>query len=80
MADKEITYNCTVAKMAEQLNIPLWKAMEMGKYFRACYREKIKRVEIEEIIKKHSHNQCVRMSSWKDLANAILKEIDKELK
>lgn len=28
----KIDYDCTVAKMAEQLGIPLWTAMEMMKY------------------------------------------------
>ena len=89
MADKEITYNCTVAKMAEQLDIPLWKAMEMGKYFRACYRERIKRVGIEIILEEMGITNIVytetpegeaKEYTIKDLANAILKKIDKEIK
>lgn len=28
-----IYYDCTLAKFAEQLDIPLWKAMAFGKYF-----------------------------------------------
>jgi len=30
---KEINHSCTIAKMAEQLGIELWQAMEMDKFF-----------------------------------------------
>ncbi len=29
-----IYFDCTLAKFAEQLDVPLWKAMEFGKYFK----------------------------------------------
>ena len=29
-----IYYDCTLTKFAEQLNVPLWKAMEFGKFFK----------------------------------------------
>lgn len=29
-----IYYDCTLSKFAEQLDVPLWKAMEFGKYFK----------------------------------------------
>ncbi len=29
-----LNYNCTIAAMAEQINIPLWKAIVLGKFFK----------------------------------------------
>ena len=34
-----IFYDCTLAKFAEQMNVPLYKAMEFGKYFRIIAEE-----------------------------------------
>ena len=33
-----IFYDCTLAKFAEQMNVPLYKAMEFGKYFEKKYK------------------------------------------
>ena len=33
-----IYYTCTLEKFAEQLNVPLYKAMEFGKYFQAKFK------------------------------------------
>lgn len=37
----KINHNCTTAKMAEQLDIPLWKVMELGKYFEKRFKRKM---------------------------------------
>lgn len=34
----KLNYNCTLLKMAEQIGIELWQAMEMGRYFKNKYR------------------------------------------
>ena len=44
---------------------------------RAYYREKIKGVGIEKIIKNYFNDNS---ATWSEVANAILKEIDKEIR
>ena len=44
---KELNYNCTISRFAYQLNVPLWKAMEFGKFFKK-YFEKWSSEEINE--------------------------------
>jgi len=46
-----IYYNCTLMKFAEQLNIPLWKAIEFKKYFDYLWTKKYKYF-LEEIINR----------------------------
>ena len=38
---KKIHLNCTTSKMAEQLDIPLWKVIEMGKYMQEKYKDAV---------------------------------------
>jgi len=58
----KIDYNCTTAKMAEQLDIPLWKAMEMVKFARRGLLvediEKIIKDKIQNIPIKGQINPC----------------------
>lgn len=44
---KHLYYNCTTAEMARQLDVPLWKAMEFGKYFKK--KGKTVKLSLEEI-------------------------------
>ena len=37
---KKLNYNCTTWQMAEQLELPLWKVMEIGKFFKLRHSEK----------------------------------------
>jgi len=44
---KNLYYNCTTWEMARQLDVPLWKAMEFGKYFKK--KGKTVKFSLEEI-------------------------------
>jgi len=41
-----VYYDCTLTKFAEQINVPLYKAMEFGKYF----KNKQKLLSVSEIL------------------------------
>ena len=50
----EINYNCTLLKMAEQIDIELWQAMEMMKYFEN--RSAQTHIELLEMLRKKINN------------------------
>jgi hypothetical protein len=86
-----IYYNCTLMKFAEQLNIPLFKAMEFEKYFDlksySALKEKVSVEVIEEIIGKYLKyvktgykKGTIVITSVQDLAQEIHNLITKELK
>ena len=54
-----IFYDCTLAKFAEQMNVPLYKAMEFGKYFRIIAEEgKDNLMLTERIAQITAHRVC----------------------
>jgi len=38
---KEINFDCTVAEFARQIKIPLWKMMEIGRYYAGRHNKKL---------------------------------------
>lgn len=74
--NEPINYSCTTAKFAEQINVPLWKVMECGKYFSSRLGLDVEKVEKiiysrVEYTYRQEDNESFMIGSPKELATAL---------
>ena len=84
----KVNHNCTTMKMAEQIDVPLWKVMELGKYFKSKFKPEVDEGKLYILLGKfnasivETHKMSIdEYRKWrKSLTHTIALNQDKWLK